>query len=55
MRCAYCEDKRCGCGGRRKVTSQPKRGDGEVKIQCQRCGATWLHWHVKSRGIAKEI
>lgn len=55
MKCKYCEDKACGCGGRREVVSKPKRGDGEVKIKCKKCGATWLHWHRGGRGVVKEI
>lgn len=57
--CHYCEDRKCNCGGRRRVTSAPKF-EGEVKIECSKCGATWLHWHKKIsprrlQGTAKEI
>lgn len=46
--CMYCDDKKCNCGGKRKILSQPKDGkSGEVKVECQSCGCTWLHWHQR--------
>lgn len=47
--CEYCANKKCACGGKRKLSHQPvpEGSEGEVKIHCCKCGCTWLHWHKK--------
>lgn len=59
--CIYCDDKKCNCGGKRKIKSQPTGNkSGEVKVECSKCGSTWLHWHQREttrtiRGTAREM
>lgn len=57
--CIYCDNKKCNCGGARKITKQPEKGkSGDVEVKCSGCGHHWLHYHQREnrqtiRGTAR--